>query len=235
MIESRAEEPRGDAQAAPSRARRWARCLALAAALAVAAFALRPYYSQNLGVIAPGRAYRSAQPTSQLGSLIRDHGLATILNLRGGGPDDSWYVHEVRTAREAKVDFFDLPLSAVRRPTRRELLLLIDAIAASREPLLIHCRAGADRTGLATAVYRLMVLGEPPETAIDAFTVCHGHVPLFGPQRLHEPIDEYAAWLKAQGLGHAPERFRSWVRDAYRAEDPSIDPRPIAAGPRFAL
>ncbi|WP_240911305.1 tyrosine-protein phosphatase [Paludisphaera soli] len=220
---------------ARGRLRRAARILGLGVATAVAAFALRPYYSQNLGVVAPGRAYRSAQPTSGLGELIRDHGLAAILNLRGGNPEDAWYVHEVRTAREAGVDFYDLPLSAVRRPTRRELLLLIDVITKTPEPLLIHCRAGADRTGLATVVYNLMILGQPPEAAIEGFTLYHGHVPLFGPQRLHEPINEYAAWLKSAGLAHTPERFRSWVRDDYRAEDPPADPPPFPAGPRYAI
>jgi len=204
-------------------------------ATAVAAFALRPYYSQNLGVVDPGRAFRSAQPTSRLDDLIDDLNLASILNLRGGGPEDGWYVHEVGAARAANVDFYDLPLSAVRRPTRRELLLLIDVVQSARLPILIHCRAGADRTGLATAVYRLMIQGLPPEEAVGSFTPYHGHVPLFGPQHLHEPIDEYAAWLKQSGLAHAPERFRAWARNEYRADDPSIDPRPIRPGPRASF
>ncbi|AMV39896.1 hypothetical protein VT85_20860 [Planctomyces sp. SH-PL62] len=212
--------------------RRTARVLVLASLLGVAAFAFRPYYSQNLGVVDPGRAYRSAQPTSRLDAMIREHGLATVLNLRGGDADDPWYVNEVRATEEAGVDFYDLPLSAVRRPRRRELLLLIDVITTCRLPVLFHCRAGADRTGLATVVYNLMIAGQPPEAAMAGFTLYHNHVPLFGPERLHEPINEYSAWLSEQGLAHTPERFRTWVRDDYRADDPSVDPRPLAVGPR---
>ncbi|MDG3004110.1 tyrosine-protein phosphatase [Paludisphaera mucosa] len=212
--------------------RRSAQYFGLAALLFFGSLALRPYVSQNLGVIAPGRALRSAQPTSGLKGLIDEHRLASILNLRGGEPGDDWYAHEVRTTAGAGVDFFDLPLSAVRRPSRRELLLLIDVLVAARPPLLIHCRAGADRTGLATVVYNLMVLGRPPEEAMAAFTVFHGHFPIFGTQHLHEPIDEYAAWLKERGLSHAPDRFRRWAREEYRAPDPPGDPRPLPAGPR---
>ena len=43
------------------------------------------------------------------------------------------------------------------------------------------------------------------------FTLAHGHVPLFGPEHLHEPIDEYASWLRDRGLKHDPERFRGWI------------------------
>ncbi len=131
--------------------------------------------------------------------------------------------------------FYDLPLSAVRRPTRRELLWLIDALVSAPPPVLIHCRAGADRTGLATVVYNLSVLGLPPEQAMRGFTVFHGHFPILGPQHLHEPIDEYAAWLKARGLEHEPSRFRRWVREDYQAPDPLKDPRPFLPGARFPV
>lgn len=240
MMLRRSAAPPPSSDAAPSgRARRYFRRSALLFGLAVALFfgvlAIRPYVSLNLGEIAPGRAYRSSTPGAWVGGLIEKRKLASILNLRGGEATDRWYVQEVQGAREAGVDFYDLPLSAVRRPTRRELLLLIDVLAAARPPLLIHCRAGADRTGLATVVYNLTVLGLPPGRAMDGFSVFHGHFPVLGTQRLHEPIDEYAAWLKAEGLSHAPDRFRSWVLGHYPADDPSVEPRPIAAGPRHPV
>ena len=55
--------------------------------------------------------------------------------------------------------YYDLPLSATRRPTRRELLQLIDLLETCSYPLLIHCKSGADRTGLASALYRLVRRG----------------------------------------------------------------------------
>lgn len=212
-----------------------ARFVGVAAVIGAASLALRPHLTQNFGEIAPGRAYRSSQPTTRLPEMIRENHLASILNLRGGSPADSWYVDEVRNARAGGVAFYDLPLSAVRRPSRRELLFLIDALVNAPPPLLIHCRAGADRTGLAAVVYNLSVLGLPPEKAMGGFTILHGHFPILGPQHLHEPIDEYAAWLNAKGLEHEPSRFRRWVRDEYQAPDPSKDPRPITPGARFPV
>jgi hypothetical protein len=204
----------------------------LAAATVPAGLLSRPFFEGNVGVVDPGRVIRAAQPTSGLSGLIKDYHLASILDLRGGSFRDSWYSAEVQMADSSGVLFFDLPLSATQRPSRRELLLLIDLFDRCPYPLLIHCKAGADRTGLASAVYLMMRRGEPPQQAEGAFTLFHSHVPLFGPQHLHEPLDEYTRWLETRSLPHTPERFREWVKNEYRSPDPHIDPAPLAAGPR---
>jgi protein tyrosine phosphatase (PTP) superfamily phosphohydrolase (DUF442 family) len=227
---------------APSRTRRIRRYFirsaagfGLVAALFFGTLALKPFYGSNLGIIDGGRVIRSAQPTSGLKEMIRDHKLASILNLRGGSPKHGYYTNEVRVAKEAGVDFYDFSMSATKRPKRSDLLRLIDVMNHCEYPLLIHCKAGADRTGLATAIYRMVVLKEPPEQALDAFTIFHSHFPLFGTQRLHEPIDEYAAWLAQNGLSHTPERFRDWVLNTYEADDPAVEPPPVVPGSRHAI
>jgi len=115
------------------------------------------------------------------------------------------------------------------------LLTLIDFFDHCQYPLLIHCKAGADRTGLASALYLMMQQDEPPGQAIRALTIYHGHIPFFGTERLHEPLDEYARWLDSQGLAHTPARFREWVKNDYRSADPSDEPSPLAPGPRKPL
>lgn len=231
------EEPRRPPRSERPRLRfvRWTARVCLLAALGIGGFLLQPFYSHNIGVVDPGRAYRSAQPTSRVDDMIQEYGLASILSLRGGTPKDFFYSNEVRATQEAGVDFYDLPLSATRRPRRRELLLLIDVLKQCDYPLLIHCKSGADRTGLASAIYRMEILGQPPEQAKGAFTVLHSHIPWFGTQHLHEPFEEYEAWLTQKGLKHTPGRFRDWVKTEYRADDPSQEPPPLAAGPRHRL
>jgi protein tyrosine phosphatase (PTP) superfamily phosphohydrolase (DUF442 family) len=192
----------------------------------------RPWFQGNLAIVDPGRVIRSAQPTSQLPQLVRDFHLRSILNLRGGGPADWWYEAEVQTAREYGLSFYDLPLSATRRPARIELLRLIDVLQQCPYPLLIHCKSGADRTGLASALYLMLQRGEAPDQAEGAFSIEFGHIPLGGTEHLHEPLDEYAAWLKANGLPHSVERFRAWVKNDYRSPDPPSDPPLYPTGPR---
>jgi protein tyrosine phosphatase (PTP) superfamily phosphohydrolase (DUF442 family) len=205
---------------------------ALVCALAFLWVFRRPLFQDNLAVVDPGKVIRSAQPTAQLGRWVREFHLKSILNLRGGSPAEWWYVDEVRTVDQTGLAFYDLPLSATRRPPRRDLLQLIDILERCPYPLLIHCKSGADRTGLAVALYRMLRRGEPPDQAEGAFSLEFGHVRLGGPEHLHEPLEEYAAWLAAKRLSHTAERFRAWVKNDYRADDPSTDPPLLPAGPR---
>lgn len=231
-------EMTGSTRIPPRTRRRWVRRAGFLLILAGAAIYLRkPLFEKNFGVVDPGRAYRSAQPESDLEARIGALKLGSIVNLRGGSEADAFYQHEVATTERLAIEFYDLPMSATQRPSRRDLLRAIAVLDRCRYPLLIHCKWGSDRTGLMSALYLLTVRGQPPEAAIRAFTLAHGHVPLFGPQHLHEPIEEYALWLRDGGLDHTPERFRRWVERDYRADDPFTGwpslrpgPRPIFAG-----
>lgn len=186
----------------------------------------------NFAAVEPGKVYRSAQPKGDMG-WFGTYRLGSVFNLRGGSPADRWYAAEVDACRSRDVDFYDLPLMATRRPSRGELLIVLDVLRRCRYPLLIHCKSGSDRTGLVSALYRLSILGEPPERAQEAFSVWRGHVPIGGPESLQEPIREYAAWLETAGLAHSPARFRQWVEEVYASDGPAETPAiPLRPGPR---
>lgn len=201
-------------------------------ALVAAVIFRKPLFEGNFGIVDPGRVYRSAQPGSDLSALIAAKRLGSILNLRGGSTADPFYANEVQSTQASGVDFYDFPISATRRPSRRELLVLLDLLGRCRYPLLIHCKQGSDRTGLVSALYLMAVRGVAPEKAAEMFTVWHGHIPLLGTQRLHEPLDEYSAWLSAHGLAHSPDRLRNWVESEYKCASPNQTFRALEAGPR---
>jgi len=191
-----------------------------------------PLFAGNFGVVVRDRVYRSAQPNTNLSELVESYRLASILNLRGGSPSDPFYANEVRVVHDQKVDFYDFPMSATRRPTRRELLTLLDLFSRCRYPLLIHCKSGADRTGLASGLYLLSQAAHSPKEAVAAFSLYYGHVPLGGTALLHAPFVEYEHWLKERHLEHSPERFRSWVECEYQPEETSSTFQPLVPGPR---
>ena len=218
----------------PGRRRRvqLAALLAVVGLLAVAVIFRNPWFRGNNGVVAPGLVFRSAQPLGEWERRVRDDHLATVLNLRGGSDQDPWYRAEVAATRSLGVAFYDLPMAATVRPTRRQLLAVLGLLDRCAYPLLIHCKSGSDRTGLVSALYLMSRAGEPPETAERAFSVYYGHVPLLGTRHLHEPLHEYAAFLRDQHLPHTPDRFQTWVERDYRSDDPPGPVPPIAAGPR---
>jgi protein tyrosine phosphatase (PTP) superfamily phosphohydrolase (DUF442 family) len=187
--------------------------------LIVSTIAYKPLFRQNFAEVVPGKLYRSAQPDDRLGRWIEEHNILSVLNLRGGKPAYDWYAQEMKIVRDHSTDYYEIPMSAQIRPRRRELLQIIDLLGRARYPMLIHCKSGADRTGLGVALYHMIVRKEPPQTALAGFSISHGHIPLFGPEKLQQPIREYAKWLDSQGLIHTPERFQDWVEKLY-VEDP---------------
>jgi hypothetical protein len=190
------------------------------------------FFHGNFGVVKRGLVYRSAQPKDDLAALVDEWKVASILNLRGGGTSDSFYSNEVQVTSAKGIDFYDFPMSATRRPSRRDLLVLLDLFQRCRYPLLIHCKSGSDRTGMASALYLMAQADTPPDRALESFSLYYGHIPLFGPDRLHEPFHEYAEWLKQGSLSHSPQRLREWVEREYQAEDP-LKPIPtLPTGPR---
>lgn len=186
----------------------------------------RPLFWNNEGVVDPGFVYRSAQPGSDFRRFIQEKGLRSVLNLRGGTEYDPWYAAEVCRAHEENVVYHDLLLSPVRRPSRRQLRALVDILERCEYPLLIHCKWGSDRTGMASALYLMQIRGKPPREALRAFSLKHLHVPFGGPGNLHTLFYEYDAYLQRQGVTHTPARFRAWVEREYNDDgsDDELDP-----------
>lgn len=201
--------------------------LAIVAGLIVT-IGYKPLFQQNFSEVVPGKLYRSAQPDDRLNGWIEEFDFKSVLNLRGGHPAYDWYRQEREIVRDHSVDYYEIPISAQLRPRKSELLQLIDLLGRARYPMLVHCKSGADRTGLAVVLYHLMVQKEPPQKAMAGFSIYHAHIPLFGPEKLHDPILEYADWLENHKFTHTPERFREWVEAEYQdGRDPEAVNQPV--------
>src|ERR1700751_3611994 len=72
-------------------------------------------YHGNFHTVKEGEFYRSAQLTkTELHGVIQDHGIHSILNLRGGHPGQTWYDDEIAEAQALGVAHYDYGLSAYR-------------------------------------------------------------------------------------------------------------------------
>ncbi|MDO5631760.1 MAG: tyrosine-protein phosphatase [Paracoccus sp. (in: a-proteobacteria)] len=110
--------------------------------------------SGNTHPVILGELYRSAQPdTADLAQMQRDHGIASIINLRGANPDTAWYQDEIRASADLSITHYDFRMSAASELTADEAHRLLALMRDAPKPLLIHCKSGADRTGLAAALY----------------------------------------------------------------------------------
>lgn len=129
----------------------------------------------NFHTVEKGKLYRSAQLTEpELQTAIDKAGIKTIINLRGKS-QEGWYKTEKTVADENGVLLIDIPMSAERIPHRQDLIKLMDAFRDSPRPILIHCAAGADRTGEAAAIYQMEYMDKTREQALEMLTPKYFH------------------------------------------------------------
>jgi len=140
---------------------------------------------KNFDTVVPGVLYRSGQPREdQLEAWIREYGIRSILDLRHSVPE-----YERDLADRYGVRLFHLPFSARTGPSEEQWGQMRDILTREENlPVLLHCRSGADRTGIVTARYRVEVEGRPLEEALREM-IWHYHIPLQYP-RLQEQLRE---------------------------------------------
>ena len=114
----------------------------------------------NLDQIAPG-VWRANQPSPRrLEIYQRQLGLKSVVNLRGGS-QQGFYLFEAEVCKKLGLTLNDVHFSARRAPKKAALLAVFDLFASLQKPVLIHCKSGADRTGLICALYLLDVEQRP--------------------------------------------------------------------------
>jgi protein tyrosine/serine phosphatase len=105
--------------------------------------------------------YRSAQPTRIGFRNLEAMGIRTVINLRSFHGDD---------VSGTGLRLINVPMQAWD-PEMDEVLRVM-RILADRDggPYLVHCQHGADRTGMVTALYRMVFQGWNRDDAINEMT-----------------------------------------------------------------
>lgn len=146
----------------------------------------------NYHVVIPGELYRSGQMNVNLllAHAAHDH-LATVINLRPA-TNQPWHAAEVAACASQHIAHIDFPLAGDKAPTRDTMQALVTLMRTVPRPLLVHCEHGADRTGLAVALYLSAVAGRPHDEADRALAIRYGHLPLPAMRRLDEAFKIYS-------------------------------------------
>jgi protein tyrosine/serine phosphatase len=136
------------------------------------------FYNANFRTIVSGEAYRSGQmDAAQLSRVIQEYGIKSIIDLSAMDAP-ALYQGEMKTAERLGVQHYDFSLSATNEIMVPQMDEIIRTLREAPKPVLIHCQAGSDRTGLVSALYCLTLKGETPAQADRELSVWYGHVSL---------------------------------------------------------
>jgi protein tyrosine/serine phosphatase len=175
----------------------------LALSVAVGGFFGLLQLGGNFHPVVPGELFRAAQVTPQrLAHYVREHGIRTVVNLRGAYPGDGWYDSEVAAAAALGVGHVDFHMSAKVELDEARAAALIALMRDAPKPALIHCMGGADRTGLAAALYVAAVSGGTEEEAEAQLSPRFGHIPipfLSPAYAMDRTFERLEPWLGIEG------------------------------------
>ena len=104
--------------------------------------------------------YRGAQPDAAGMKKLKELGIKTIVNLRLAHGDKD----EIGTLG---IDSVHIRVDAFKPEMDDLVEFLLVATDPNRTPVFVHCQRGTDRTGLAVAVYRIVVCGWTKTQALD--------------------------------------------------------------------
>jgi tyrosine-protein phosphatase SIW14 len=108
--------------------------------------------------------YRGGQPTSDGFNTLHAMGVGIVVNLR---EDRTEVAAEKREVESLGMKSIGIPWSANDEPSSAQVVEFLALVRANPDTkIFVHCRRGADRTGVMIAAYRVAVEHEPVAEAV---------------------------------------------------------------------
>jgi protein tyrosine phosphatase (PTP) superfamily phosphohydrolase (DUF442 family) len=140
---------------------------------------------KNFGIVQPGKIYRSGELTvASFHRVVEERGIRTVVDLGAYDKDPAGEERMRRAAQAVGITRFVLPLEgdATGNPNRYVQALRIINDPA-RQPVLVHCSAGTQRTGCLVMLQRHIVEGKSYHEVFHE-AVEHRHDPSDNPHLL---------------------------------------------------
>lgn len=120
--------------------------------------------------------WRANQPQPHhLRSMISEIGLKTLVNLRGPSKK-GYYLLEKETCQSLGIKLVDFKVFSREVPSPAQILAARDLFNEIEYPAVIHCKSGADRTGIMAALYLILRLQQPVDVAAKQLSIKYLHI-----------------------------------------------------------
>lgn len=162
----------------------------------------------NFHAVIPGKVYRCNHPTpARLRRAVSKLGLRTLVNLRGHRQCGSDALSR-NAAAQIGITHLDMAFESRGAPHKDRILRFAQMYRDLQFPMLMHCKSGADRAGLASALV-IMFEGGTAEQALGELSWRYLHF-----RRSRTGIlDAFFLRYQAQAEGRIP--FMDWVQHEY--------------------
>lgn len=159
------------------------------------------------------RMWRSSQPAPHEIAHFARRGIRTVVNLRGPR-DCGSYRLEQDACRRFGIRLIDFQARSRAAPAPAFFHAARALFETIEYPALMHCKSGADRVGLMSALYLMLAEGRPPEEARRQLSLRFGHIAGADTGILGAVLDSYIA-----DSARTPIAFLDWVDAHY---DPDL-------------
>ncbi len=157
--------------------------------------------------------YRANQPSPKRIAELAKDGIKTILNLRGDSPK-GFYLLEKQACEQHGITLVDFRMYSRDTPAKDSIHGLKALFETLEYPALMHCKSGADRTGITGVLYKHFHLGEPIEQAVEQLSIKYLHMKAGKTGMLDFFFDEYIEYAKT-----GEKSFIDWVDQIYDPTD----------------
>ncbi|MGI9388203.1 MAG: fused DSP-PTPase phosphatase/NAD kinase-like protein [Methyloligellaceae bacterium] len=157
--------------------------------------------------------WRASQPWPHQVRYYAKKGIRTIVNLRGVRNCGSYRL-EVDACKKHGVRLVDFKLRSREAPQREMIERFEEFFNDLDYPILIHCKSGADRAGLASALFLFLNKHASLRSSQRQLHFRFGHFRHAETGILDHFFDQYSKYDKAN-----PTSFHEWVDRVYDPED----------------
>lgn len=160
-----------------------------------------------------GQMYRENQPSPKRIAQWAKMGIKTVINLRGPSPK-GFYLLEKEACAQRGLELVDYRMYSRDVHTVEAIRGARDLFETITYPAVMHCKSGADRTGIMGVLYRHFHMGEPIDVAIEQLSLKYLHVRQGKTGMLDFFFEDYLAYAKDHDIS-----FMDWVETVYDPPD----------------
>ena len=160
-----------------------------------------------------GGMFRENQPSPKRIAEWAKKGIKTNINLRGDSPK-GFYLLEKEACEKHGITMVDFRVYSRDTHTPEKIRAAKELFESIEYPAVMHCKSGADRTGIMGVLYRHFHMGETIEEAMEQLKFKYLHVKQGKTGMLDFFFKDYLKYTKEHDI-----EFLEWVETVYDPAD----------------